>query len=1262
MHHIRTLVASEHYRTLGDGQLLTLFTIEQDQLAFRALVRRHGPLVLGICRRMLGDAADLDDVFQATFLVLARKASSIRRQPSVAGWLASVAFRLASRQRKRIDKRCKHEQPVRNAEDIAEANPMATDPAQRASVRELGVIVDQEVQRLQPKMREAMVLCHLEGLGLAEAAKRLNCPVPTLKRRLAKAREIMRQRLTRRGVTLSAAAAAFLFAEQAARATVPLKLVHAACRGGIAYAAKPVVSAAVSAQAALLAKGILKTSVIVKLTVVIAVLATGFGGLSTAVVLDRHARAAQAADITAEAPPAPPPAKQTPAQQVKQPVLQPLAKQAEMQHLRVKVLDSQDKPVADAKIHSSIWTDEKGFKANRDYQTDAEGVAQIELPKTYQIVRLWASKKSFASIFANWEQGELASGGRLPAEYIIRLEQAVTAGGRIVDEQGKPIEGADVRVEVAGDLKPVNGDGRARYDSNLANGAVKTDADGLWQIANVPNHPLAKLLLFISHPDFQSDTEYGGIQSRASVTTAMLREGTANLTLQRGVIVKGRVMEPNGTPIKDAIVIVGDRPYMTRLTSKFPTDADGSYKLPALAPGETNLTVMAPGWAPQMRKVKLQAGLEPQDFRMEPGKPIRLLIVDAAGKPIPKAYVSIVGWKGSESIESMHNPNHPKVPDTKIPRQSDADGKWEWLWAPDSPVKLQVALKGYPETELEIEGGAPLRTVTLAGALKITGRVTDRVTGKPIPTFTVIPVVVFHKDLLAAERGHALVGKDGQYSFVPDRSDVGLRLRIEAMGYKTQDGPEFRLGQETARTQDFQLEPSPPLTGVVLDPNGQPLANAEVQMATPAESATITSDFRHKLFTDAEGRFAFPDPGEACAVLARAEGGFAHAEFPAGQHDLGKLRLQPWASLRGQFHDAGKPVLGATVFLAAIQVHSNEKPRIDASMQTVTDAAGRFEFPRVPPGPVQVRVHLGPWEESSYRSGPSVAMDLKPGQAAELALGSGGATVKGKVTLTGKIPEGLDCTYSLNFLVRRQPGVLQPPEIADAGFDVRKGWSDMWTKTREGLAFLSTLQHWFVKLAPDGSFQISGVPAGEYDLAVQVYGKPLEGCLVDPLAQKVISVTVKAEDVARGELKLPEIATAVVPIPVVGDTPELTFQRADSTAGKLADYRDKYTVVHFWASWCGPCKQQLPGLKQIHERFAPRGLNIVSLALDDDAKAWQGALKRLDTPWQHGRLAPADAIGVSSVPTYWLLDSRGTIIARVYSADELMNLLPDHLK
>ena len=712
---------------------------------------------------------------------------------------------------------------------------------------------------------------------------------------------------------------------------------------------------------------------------------------------------------------------------------------------RVLVLDPQGKPLADADVHSGIWTNEEDFKANHDYKTDAAGIALVELPRSYYIVRVWAGKKPLVTNYIAWEENDLAAGKGLPQQCTIRLEPGVAIGGRTVDEQGKPIAGVSV------ELQGVN--------------KTTTDAEGRWRIDGIPNDPKANLSFTVYHPDYLSyvyrgefdenavltgqinvppDTKPSSnlvgpalnmvypvdskaeIEEDAHATAGMLRSEKATITLKRGIIVRGRVTDPAGKPIKDALVVRGDSPFATASIANvpvaFPTDADGRFQLPAMTPGERVLTVMAPGWAPQVRRIDLKAGLPPQDFRLTPGKPIQLRIVDAAGKPIPKAYVNVAGWRG---YRSLYNSTYPGLLDSKIPQRADENGVWEWTWAPDDPVNLEIYVhsgKGLAPCYLEIAGGTPPQTVTLKPDHRITVCVTDAVTGKPISIFNVIPVDVFRKDWLHAERMNAKVGNDGRLDYLVFRTDISVRLRVEATGYRTQTGPEFRMGDNAPRTQDFRLQPSPPVAGVVLDAGGGPVAKAEVLLATPSEEARCEPIPRvlsgrvlsgnHAAITDDAGRFSFPDPGEPFTEVARADAGFARADFPAGRHDTGMLRLQPWASVRGHFRDGGRPVRGAAIILQPLWLDSFDRPRVNATVGTRTDAEGRFEFEQVPPGPVCVRVDPGP----------SVPLDLQPGQQAELDLGGTGTVVKGKVTLTGKVPPGLDMGDSFIYLICRCAG------------------------------------------------------------------------------------------------------------------------------------------------------------------------------------------------------------------------------------------------
>jgi Carboxypeptidase regulatory-like domain len=761
------------------------------------------------------------------------------------------------------------------------------------------------------------------------------------------------------------------------------------------------------------------------------------------------------------------------------------ASRAVQRHLHVITLDQAGKPIAGAKIHVGIWSKDKNVKPKRDYITNAEGLATVELPDSLFILRVWASKESFATLLAAWERAELASGSEIPAEYVFHMEPAVAAGGRIVDEQGNSIAGARVSVMITSSVKPPKGDGRAGYQTTLAWGkeSARTDSNGRWEITNVPSCAGIELGLTTSHPDF-ADEYFGEAQKASDVTTQALLQHSAVIALKRGVIVRGRVKDPAGKPVEGAYVDCGDYD----LERQVHTDHDGNFRLPALRPKDLSLTIIAAGWAPQVRRINVRKGLSSQDFRLEQGNVLQLRIVDVSGKPVAKAVVTVEKWKGSDGLR---NPPGPSMPDKKIPRETDAKGLWEWSWAPDGSMKLEISATDFAPQELEIEAQSPPRTLVLKPEHQITGAVTDAVTGKPIPRFTVIPVGVFGMDKWLADRFNAVAGKSGQLDYIAWRTDVPLRLRIEASGYRSQDGTEFRVGDDASRRQDFRLQPSPPIAGQVVDQADRPVAGAIVMLATPVESMRLESQRdNHHVVTDAAGRFSFPDSAEQFVIVAQGTTGFAEAVYPAGQHDAGTLRLRPWASIRGQFQESGHSISGARVCAGPIRGDPVSGPSIDERFWATTDAQGQFSFEHVPPGPTQVMVFLGPWREEGFRSGPSVPLDLQPGEHVELRLGGPGATLTGKVSLKGNVPRDLDCTYSINYLVRREPGIRPPETIARTGFDARNGWRPTWAKSREGTAYLSTLRYWFVKLSPQGTFLVSGVPPGDYDLAVAVYAKP----------------------------------------------------------------------------------------------------------------------------------------------------------------------------
>ncbi|HWY85295.1 MAG TPA: sigma-70 family RNA polymerase sigma factor [Gemmataceae bacterium] len=229
MRHIRMVAAVHAYRDLPDRELLERFTRMDDEAAFTVIIDRHGPMILGVCRRALGNLHDAEDVCQATFLVLARKAATIRKTTSLASWLHGVACRGAacfSRARARREHRERQTPPA-----------LPKDAAGEVSWREIQSILDEELEQLPQRYRAPLILCYLGGKTRDEAAQQLGLKSATLHGRLERGRNLLRERLTRRGLSLSAALFATALGESALRAALPASFVISSAKAALALAA-----------------------------------------------------------------------------------------------------------------------------------------------------------------------------------------------------------------------------------------------------------------------------------------------------------------------------------------------------------------------------------------------------------------------------------------------------------------------------------------------------------------------------------------------------------------------------------------------------------------------------------------------------------------------------------------------------------------------------------------------------------------------------------------------------------------------------------------------------------------------------------------------------------------------------------------------------------------------------------------------------------------------------------------------------------------
>ncbi len=274
---------------LTDGELLESFISRKDEAAFEALVRRHGPMVFGVCQRLLRNRHDAEDAFQAVFLVLARKAGSVRPRTQVANWLYGVAYRTALKARTKTARQRGRERQVT---DMPE--PEAPEP--NDSWLDLRPLLDQELSHVPDKYRIPIVLCDLEARTGKEAARQLGWAEGTLASRLSRGRGLLAKRLTRRGVTLGGGSLATALSQQAASACVPASLVSSAVKAACAFAAGQALSPGlVSTRVAVLTqRGLravflnrLKTALIVMAA--IGVVTAGLGGVSFRAATDASA-------------------------------------------------------------------------------------------------------------------------------------------------------------------------------------------------------------------------------------------------------------------------------------------------------------------------------------------------------------------------------------------------------------------------------------------------------------------------------------------------------------------------------------------------------------------------------------------------------------------------------------------------------------------------------------------------------------------------------------------------------------------------------------------------------------------------------------------------------------------------------------------------------------------------------------------------------------------------------------------------------------
>jgi RNA polymerase sigma factor (sigma-70 family) len=463
---LHTLAAPGGARELPDGHLLEQFAARRDGPAFAELVRRHGRLVWGTVRNALGHEQDAEDAFQATFLVLARRAGSVRNTAALSSWLHGVAYRVAMKAKRSAARRRAHE---RQAHPAHEARPVS-----EAAWRGLQAALDEEVYALPDRLRVPFVLCFLEGKGPAETAARLGWKVSTVHTRLSQARQELLRRLARRGVSLSAALCAVALDRQGAAALPPV-LEQATVRAALAGAARGALPGRVPGAVATLAQGVTPHLRPTRGKIAAAVLLTaGLVAAGAGVARPWQAPGPPASAANQGPPPTPgKPEEITVAGRVLGPDAKPV------RAARVFVLD---KP---ARVSRSL--DDFAPELAGETETDAQGRFRLRFrprggeappapiyPLPVLVVRADGYGLGLQAVTA--QADKTATVIRLPREQVLRA--------RFVDDTtGKPVKDFEVKVafveNVAGLVAPPAQAPRAWFP------AMKTDAQGCLRLHGI---------------------------------------------------------------------------------------------------------------------------------------------------------------------------------------------------------------------------------------------------------------------------------------------------------------------------------------------------------------------------------------------------------------------------------------------------------------------------------------------------------------------------------------------------------------------------------------------------------------------------------------------------------------------------------------------------------------------------------------------------------------------------------------------------------
>jgi RNA polymerase sigma factor (sigma-70 family) len=904
---LRQLSTSADAR-LTDAQLLERFLHQHDQTAFTTLVRRHGPLVQKVCWRVLHHVQDAEDAFQATFLVLARNAASIRNRETLASWLHGAAYRTALRARRDAGRRQYHE---RESQRMHPRQP----PLDQAWC-ELQAVLDEETANLPEKYRIVFILCCLGSKTKPEVAAQLGLKEGTVSSRLAHARKLLQKRLTRRGLTLSAVLGAVALSETASTAALPALLVRATAKAALTFRTQAVEAAgAISPRIVALAEGVSKAMTLTKFKSITILLLTLTSLTAAAGVFAQRQAVRQEPSV----PPQSLPATQKPAtkRNVGKPSVNGKAVKDETLTVAGRVLDPQGKPVAGADV--TLWwhlgyegyyrkwhpRTMKSLQPRFGAVSDAAGRFRFTFSPS-EIddgpMNMWEGRWKSTQVVAaakGYGPGWVLAEDIRKGELTIRLaEDNVPIKGRIVDLQGRPVGGGRVRV-----IRLERGEDFIKdflWQTSWTGLSVKasTDEAGTFTLTGLGTGRKA-LVVFegptIAHQFASLDTSVKADKEKGYFTLA-------DVVVKPTKYIVGTIRaKESGKPLA-GVVVYGEEEAFRREVRAI-TDANGRYRLVGLPKAERyKLSVYCPESQSYLATFKQwpdTEGLKPitADFELRRGIPLAFRMIDKETRQPVRGTVQYTPLQSN-------------------PLYREAEAEWE-------------------------AGLCPAREFERIHMPDATG--VFRLVAYPGPGI-VTAWAKYGRAYLPARPTPAETERYIKGTFM-----LGGYLELSE-GYRIVDTDKT----DKLLTFDIELDPGRTVKGSLLGPDSRPVPGATAYglnyNPTNRRDVDYSSQHEKGLLQSADFTVNRLDAREARTIsfFHRQRKLIGHAIVRGDEKDPLTVRMEPWGALTGRLVDEqGKPLTDVRVNL---HVPSLPEPGLVGLQEFRTDKEGRFHIEGLVPG------------------------------------------------------------------------------------------------------------------------------------------------------------------------------------------------------------------------------------------------------------------------------------------------------------------------